>query len=418
MKQTVSIFAMLVFAIAFMTPQASAQVVLTGEAGGAFFKFAVPPAWSGDLVIWNDGLRLAPNVPFTVDPSNPLAGLGALAPIQFSQGFAIATTSRRQVGWAVFKSNNDLHTMMDVFAGLFGSPGRIFLTGGSLGGLVAIQAIETAHLGNVVGGLSLCGALAGSRVWDTALDMRLVYDNVCSSVPGAAIPGGAEGLPAGSTITQTQVALAANQCTGVLLPPALRTPDQQARFSTILNITKLPESFFLRDMVFVTHGMADLVHDQTKLNGKIGTQNLTVDYEDPVINATIKRVSGDVGASHRLVKNYTPSGDIGGTRIVSLHTDKDGLVIVENETAYRSVVPASNFTSAVAVEGTPSHCGFTPAEVVAGWESLRAWVSGAPQPTPGSIQATCQVVAPIVGGACRIDPAFVLPDPDGRMRPR
>jgi len=416
MRQVASKFAILVFAtITFMTPQASAQVFVTGEAGGAFFKFAVPQPWNGDLVIWNEGLSLATNGPFTVDPANPLANLGALAPIQFAQGFAIATTGRRQVGWAVFKSNNDLHSMMDNFVARFGSPARIFVTGGSLGGLVAIQAIETAQLGNVVGGLSLCGALAGSRVWDLALDMRLTYDAVCSSVPGAAIPGGAEGLPADSTLTVAQILAAAAQCTGI---PAFRTPEQQARLAKILSITKLPESFFQTDMIFVTFGMADLVHDRTKLNGKVGTQNLNVDYGDPVINGSVERVSGDVGASNRLEKNYTPSGNVGNTRIVSLHTDKDGLVIVENETAYASRVPAGNFTSAVAIETAPSHCGFRPAEALAGWESLRAWVAGAPKPTAASIQATCQAVAPIVGGPCRIDPTFVLPDPDVRMRPR
>src|SRR5262245_41735809 len=82
MKHIASMFATLTFtAITFMTPQASAQVLITGEAGRAFFKFAVPPVWNGDLVIWNDGLRLAPNVPYTVEPANPLAGLGPLAQI-------------------------------------------------------------------------------------------------------------------------------------------------------------------------------------------------------------------------------------------------------------------------------------------------------------------------------------------------
>jgi hypothetical protein len=250
------------------------------------------------------------------------------------------------------------------------------------------------------------------------LDLRLTYDTVCSGVPGAAIPGGAEGLPADSALTQTGVALAANQCTGILLPAGMRTEDQQARLEKILSISRLPENFFITDLIFATFGMRDLVHDRTKLNGKIGTQNLAVDYEDAVINGSIERVAGNVGAQHRLARNYTPTGDVGSTRIVSLHTDKDGLVVVENESAYSRLVPASNFTSAVAIEAIPSHCGFTPAEAVAGWESLRSWVSGAPQPSAATIQATCQALAPVVGGACRIDPAFVLPDPDLRMRPR
>src|SRR5262245_2405974 len=120
MRKIASRFVMLLFtSIVLITPHASAQVFVTDEAGGAFLKFAVPATWNGDLVIWNGGLQLAPNVPFTINPANPLDGLGALAPLQFSEGFAIATTTRRQVGWTLFKSNNDLHSMMDVFVSRF-----------------------------------------------------------------------------------------------------------------------------------------------------------------------------------------------------------------------------------------------------------------------------------------------------------
>jgi hypothetical protein len=105
--------------------------------------------------------------------------------------------------------------------------------------------------------------------------------------------------------------------------------------------------------------------------------------------------------------------------IVSLHTDKDGLVIVENEHEYAEVVPPANLTTAIVVEPTASHCGFSNAETLAAWESLRTWVEmGFPKPTPSGIQSLCQALAPQVGGPCRIDPAFVVPDMDGRIRPR
>lgn len=82
------------------------------------------------------------------------------------------------------------------------------------------------------------------------------------------------------------------------------------------------------------------------------------------------------------------------------------------------MVAAGNLTTAIVVEGSPTHCGFTEAEMVAGWESLRAWVSGAPQPTADSIQRTCMAMPATFSGPCRIDPGFVIPDMDGRIRPR
>jgi len=150
-----------------------------------------------------------------------------------------------------------------------------------------------------------------------------------------------------------------------------------------------------------------------------GTGNLKVVYGDDLINSTIKRVSPDPNAQQLLADNYTPSGKVRHARIVSLHTDKDGLGLIENETDYSSKVPATNFSLAVALETTPSHCGFSPAEITAGWESLRGWVDGAPQPSATSILGTCQQAMALgIPGPCRFDPGFVLPGVDGRFRPR
>jgi hypothetical protein len=400
------------------TAPAFAQSVIVGRAGNGFYKIAVPDTWNGDLVVWSHGYSLSPIVPFEIDPANPLEGLGPLAGLQMAEGYAVAASSFRMPGWAVFKTKNDLQALARVFERRVGVPARIFLTGGSLGGLVTINAIETASLGNVVGGLSLCGPLAGSRNWDGAVDLRLAYDAICALVPGAFLPGGASGLPPGSSITPTQVALAVDACTGILTPPGSRTRPQQDRLSRLLRLVQIPESFLLTTMGFATFGLADLVHDPKKLDGRIGAGNANVDYGDPVINAIIPRVTPDRRAARELARNYTPTGLVGSARIVSLHTDKDGLVIVENESEYATVVPPSSFTSAVVVEAQPTHCGFTPAETVAAWEALRAWVAGAPQPNTASIQAACTAIAPTVGGPCRIDPSFVVPDMDGRIRPR
>jgi hypothetical protein len=370
----------------------------------------VPAPWNGDLVLWNHG--------FSLSPVGPVDDLGPLADLQLAEGYAVAASSFQQSGWALFKTGNDLQHLVDVFVASFGAPTNVLVHGASLGGIVTAQAIEEADLGNVVGAYPVCGALAGSRNWDGALDLRLVYDAVCAEVPGAAIPGGASGLPSGSALTDTDVALAVHVCTGILVPPELRSADQTARLATILGTFEVPESFLLTDMLFATFAMADLVHDQGKLHGKIGTGNATVLYGDPLIDATIARVSPDPGPANRLAKSYSPTGEVGAVRIVSLHTDKDGLLLVENESEYASVVPPANLTTAVVVETVPSHCGFTGAELVAGWEALRGWVAGGPQPTAAFIQALCLAIEPVFGGPCRIDPAFVIPDLDGRIRPR
>src|SRR5512143_3642558 len=130
---------------------AIANFEITGSTdGGAFYKIVVPDPWNGDLVIWNHGFRLAP--PARVND------LGPLAELQLFEGYAIAASSYQQAGWALFKSRNDLQNMVGVFKEKFGTPKRLFLTGGSLGGLVTVSAIEDANIGNIVGAFPFCGA--------------------------------------------------------------------------------------------------------------------------------------------------------------------------------------------------------------------------------------------------------------------
>jgi hypothetical protein len=386
-------------------------VIAGATPGGAFYTIAMPQAWNGGLVFYNHG--------FSLSPGTPGPDLGALAPLQLAEGYAVAASSYRQVGWAVFDSTEDLNELYDVFTANFGTPTHVMLFGASLGGIVTARAIEQGDIGNVVGALPICGAMAGSRNWDAGLDMRLIYDTLCQRVPGARIPGGARGLPPGSTFTSTDTVLAANACFGHDLPAEARSAGQQRRLDQFLAVTGIPQSFINTDIgFFTTFAMADMVHDPDKLGGRIGTGNRNVDYGDPFINAKIQRVGANAKNRRRLRDNYTPTGEVGNVKIVSIHTDKDGLVIVENESEYASVVPPGNLTVGVVQEAVPSHCGFTTAETVAAWETLRGWVAGDPQPSPLILQVMCLALEPTFGGPCRFNPFFQIPDMDVRIRPR
>ncbi len=416
MKRSIRLLALAAALLVLSATAGRADTVLTGSTdGGAFFRIVVPDAWNGDVVIWNHGFSLA--------PVGPVADLGPLAQLQLAEGYAVAASSYQQIGWSLFKTKNDLQNMMGVFTANFGRPRHVIVHGASLGGIVTAEAIEEAHLGNVVGAYPICGALAGSRNWDAALDLRLVYDVICSAVPGAAIPGGPTGLPAPGfpdfPFSNTQLALAVNACMGVLTPPANRTAAQQANLDEFLAVTQIPQSFILTDMGFALFGLSNLIFEDGKLNGQQGVGNVGVDYDDGgPIDTRILRVATNPGAHNRLERHFTPEGEVGDVKIVSIHTDGDGLVIVENESSYAKVVPPGNLTTAIVDEAGNTHCGFTGAETVAGWESLRGWLAGGPQPTAASIQATCNAVAPQAGGPCRFDPSFVIPDIDGRIRPR
>ncbi|MEM6793703.1 MAG: hypothetical protein AAF725_06945 [Acidobacteriota bacterium] len=411
--------ALLTFLLALLlAAPASAQVTTAAgqTATGAFYVAAVPDGWQpGDgLVIWNHG--------FDLDPIGPDVDLGPLVDLQLSQGFAVLASSYSQVGWAVFQVVDDLEQAVDAFEQRFGVPGSVYVTGASLGGIVTVLAIEQAELGNVVGALPICGVLGGSRTWDGGFDFRMVYDAVCSEVPGANIPGGPTGLPfpPDPNFGPDQIVGAADVCFGLFAGPAGRSAEQQARLDSFLNVTQIPESFIAVDLPFVTLGLADLIFDPNKLNFGQGVGNATTVYGDAEIDANIQRVPFDPAARQLLVDNYTPTGRVGDVKIVGLHTDKDGLIVYEHSTDYAGIVPAQNITMGIVVEETPTHCGFTAAETAGAWESLRAWVAGAPQPPVAQLQATCEAIAAggLAAGPCRIDPDFVPQDLNVRIRPR
>jgi hypothetical protein len=391
----------------------------TGQtASGAYYKFRVPADWTPakGLVIWNHG--------YSFNPIGPVTDLGPLVDLQITQGFAVAASSYSLSQWAVFNTVADNEQMVQEFHAEYGVPAFVLVYGASLGGLVTVQTVEQAEIGNVVGAMPICGALSGSRAWDGAIDARLLYDVVCGEVPGAAIPGGATGLPfpPPQNFDQVALGLALHQCFGLVLPPPQRTVQQQERLTRYLQLTGLPENFVSTVMGFSTFGLADLIYHPAKLNGAVqAMDNAHVDYGDDTVNAAIERVTGVPAQRELLANNYIPNGNVGGVKIVSLHTDKDGLVILENETDYASKVPANRFSLGIVKEDTATHCGFTPAELVAGWESLRGWaLAGQPQPTAASMQGLCTVVEQggAAAGPCRIDPTIQLPPVDTRIRDR
>jgi hypothetical protein len=259
--------------------------------------------------------------------------------------------------------------------------------------------------------------MAGSRNWDVALDLRLLYDLVCEGMPGAAIPGGPRGLPKNSDWTDDEIEEAVNACTGVNELSFQRSKQQKKNLKKILNLAQIPRSFLITDMLFATEAMGDLVHDRKKLRGKPGTGNANVVYGDDYVDANIRRFSPEPVKKRKLERNFTPKGNIKSAKIISMHTNKDGLVLVENQSVYAEVVPPANLTTVIVKESVATHCVFTPGEILAGWEALRDWIETGQQPTARDIQETCKAI-PGLGEVCRIAPDFRLPDADKRMRPR
>ena len=393
---------------------------------GARYLLQTPPNWrAGDgLVVMNHGFQFEPE---TGDPS---LGKPAVSNQILAQGYAIAASSYSATGWATFRVGVDLRELLaavkDKLAlnSLNSSDlGPVYLTGGSLGGLVSVQQAELVAAGQVpglsevTGVLSLCPPLAGSVVWDQAMDFRLAYDAICKGTNGGEMPSGNAATPwllkpgavdnGGSTMTYAEVATSAAACVGFEVPPFLQSNGMQSRRARLLAATKTPEKFLAELLFYSTFAVSDLVFDAKKLGGirlagtttpqPFDTQGL--DFGDAALNSGIRRLKSDPVARFELTRQYTPSGRIGTAKLLTVATSGDGLVVPEHLRFLEGKVPENQWRRALVQESSPSHCGFSDGELIASWNHLRDWSQ---RPTPNSINSLNAACASVpVGGNCR-----------------
>ncbi len=385
------------------------------DTNGAFFLIAVPVNYNGRLVLWNHGYSLSP--PAALGAADLGIGVGLL-PL----GFAAAASSYRPDavglgGWAVKDGAEDTENLRQRFVEVFGRPEMTFVVGASEGGLITAEIAERfgrddqGNL-NYNGCLPLCGPLAGGRRnWYGGFDLRVTYQFYCNNLPR---PTELQyplffGLAPANTLTPTAVALRVNECTGVLQPPATRTPQQAANLANILGVTKTPESFLITDMFFATFALQELTLVRT--HGLSPVTNLGVHYsgstDDAALNAGVFRAGADPAATAFLISAYDPNGDLPMPTLTT-HTIGDGLVIVENENAYRDTVQDAHKLRLLEQNyvNAGGHCQFTNSEVLASFQALLLWVENNVHATREEVALLCQQNAALLGDTCNFNLTF------------
>lgn len=408
--------------------QAARELVGTTPAG-ARYRIMVPDGWrDGDaLVMYQHGLDFA--------PTREVPGLGPLRDLMLEQGYAIAASSFRQRGWALFHAVADNRDLLEVFVRDVGQPGEMLPFGGSMGGLIALRLAEARGFPPVRGVYALCPAAAGARLWDAAIDLRLAFDTICEGAGASDLPIGSAPLDwaldlhdipldlgdLGDQVRVLGALVALNRCTGVNLPPALRNDAMRERLAELMAFARISdEDFLVTQVAYAVFVLSELVRAPDALDGANPFTTAGVDYGDlPEVDAGIRRIVADPLAAARLRAASDFGGDIGDAKVMTLHTSRDELVVPANQEFIRRVVPPQQLVSAIVVEDAPSHCGFSEAEGVAGWEALRTWIDGAPKPAVGALQWLCgELVAWGAEGPCRFDPDAEIAAFDSLVRER
>ncbi len=332
------------------------QVILT----------CVPENWNGDLILYAHGY-VPPQLPLTL-PANELTftlpdgSTTTMPEVVNSIGYAFATTSYRKNGYAVEQGGEDLLALYERFTQKYELSGnsRVYITGGSEGGLIATMLLEKdPELFD--GGLSLCGPIGGIQHEINYLgDFRVVFDYFFPDV----FDFGVADVPPDAWMywdSYMQKIIAAMSSD----PGAVEQLFRVTKAATDPSDPSSTISVALHLLGYSIFATSDL--QETAGGNPYGNRHRLYwgSDDDVALNQGVERVRADRPARRYLRRYYRPTGVL-AKPLVSLHTTMDDLVPFNHEIIYffRTIKTgsANNFT--LIPVNRFGHCEFTPQEVL------------------------------------------------------
>ncbi len=377
---------------------------------GATYEIQCPPgAWNGTLFLYSHGYVVPGSANPAQDVGDALTGAWML-----EHGFALAGSSYATTGWAIQSALTDQISTLDTFGSEYGTPSRTVAWGHSLGGIITAGLIQD-NPGRFSAALPMCGVLSGGvATWNTALDAEFAFKELIDpsvqivdiTNPVANLQGAEAAAAQAQQTAQGRARLALVSALGdtpgwftPLSPepaPGDYAAQEQNQYEWGSQVT-FPFVFAFRaDLESKAGGNPSWntgVEYGTDLQKSADAAEVSALYRAAGLNlsADIKaldnapRVSADPSAVSYLSDNIAFNGNI-SIPVLTMHTTGDGLVVPENEQAYRSVVDVAgnaDLLSQIFVNRA-GHCAFTPAETITAVQVLLnrlnsgAWGSPAP----------------------------------------
>jgi pimeloyl-ACP methyl ester carboxylesterase len=358
---------------------ALADDIVDGKFGpGALYRLVRPTDWNGTLVLYAHGY-VSPDQPVGFPPDVDLT-----IALLTAQKIAVAVSSFSENGWAVKDGTQRTYQLLGIFTSKFGAPSRVYALGGSMGGLIAIDLVETYPTA-FTGLLPACAVAGGlERELNYFADVRVLFDLF---YPGL-LPGSVVDVPPGIDIASQIVAPAI----------AAMTFDPSGAAAIAL-ISQTPVPFLngaelVQSIVTALVAVADYPNVLRFTHGQPFFDNMSTQYTgalDPAtllwINANVERFSASPAGLNYIRRYYTPTGDL---RIpaLTLSTFRDPVAPGFHRDAYGAAVAAAggaNWLVQRSVAGTANgygHCTFTPQELVTAFQDLVLWAEFGVKPAP------------------------------------
>ncbi len=368
---------------------------------GAHVLIAVPPQWSGVLVLHAHG---GPTLG-EPKPERAVEDLQRWA-VMVRAGHAWAGSTFRQGGVAVRAAAEDTERLRRQFVQHVAKPRRTVLHGQSWGAGVAAQGADMYGAAKPYDAVLLTSGVlgGGTRSYDHRLDLRVIYQHLCRNHPRPDEPDYPlwMGLSAGSTMNQAELASRTRECLGLGLPAAQRTPEQARKLKAIAALVRIPESSVQGHLNWGTFHFREIA---TRNGGKPVFGNIGVVYAgsgdealDREINARVPRYAADPEAVRAFAADTDPPGRV-NVPVLSLHAVNDPVAFVELQHHFRGVMQRGGSGERLAQVYTEhaEHSYLADRLYVVAVQQLLAWAEGGPKPTPASMAAACDASCRLVG---------------------
>jgi pimeloyl-ACP methyl ester carboxylesterase len=377
MKQsTTAAILCMVFMASFFASRADADVVVDGQSGpGALYRLVRPDNWNGRLILYAHGYVS------TDEPVALPAEAEQLAALLASQGFAVAYSSFSENGWAVKDGAQRTWQLMNLFTSKFGRPTGVYVSGASMGGLVAI-ALAERYPAAFKGVLAACAVAGGTRAqYDYQANVRAVFDVF---YPGV-LPGNAGNVSANvntdfEIVLPAIVAMANDPLGAGALASIAQTPVPAASAEELVQsiVTALvAHAASYREFLPELHNQPYFDNTTTLYTGALPPATLAY------LNSLIGRFSASPSALNYMAKHYEPTGRIEAPMLM-LSTSRDPLVPGFHQAIYdqRATDAGSGGFLVQRTIDRYGHCVFTPNELATAFSDLVAWVEFGVVPSP------------------------------------
>jgi pimeloyl-ACP methyl ester carboxylesterase len=440
----------------FLSPLASAQAGITTHTGsladGATYLIEVPANWNGTLFLYSHGY-------VTPGAANPAEDVGdpATRAFMLGSGYALAGSSYATTGWAIQQALPDQIAVLDLFRLTVGHPKRTIAWGHSLGGMITAGLIQR-HPERFDAALPMCGVVSGGvATWNTALDSAFAFKTLLAPGSGLQVVNitdpetnlniSEEFLAVAQSTAQGRARIALAAALGNL--PGWFTPTSPEPAPTDFASQEANQFLWEQqvDFPFVFAFRAELearaggnpswntgVDFRQQLAKSIDLVEVVALYEAAGLDLdsdletlnSAARISADPPAFRYLENNITFDGQI-DFPVLTLHTKGDGLVVVQNESAYRHVVDEEGNGELLRRDfiDRAGHCAFTPAETIAAVEKLvdRLDTGRWHERTAAELNASAAALGPAFNifatsaGVIAVPPAFIDFIPSPYLRP-